>query len=115
MPSQAIFISHASVDNACVTGLRLALEGLGHAVWVDLRNLRWGHVLADEIEAAIRAASAFIAVLSTQTEDSPWVKREIDLALTVQAERGPEYRVLPLRPGARSCGPSRAVSPSAMQ
>jgi hypothetical protein len=46
--------------------------------------------------AAIRAAPSFIVVLSQETVNSPWVKREIDLALAVQAARGPGYRVLPL-------------------
>ncbi|MCL4862721.1 MAG: CHAT domain-containing protein, partial [Caldilineaceae bacterium] len=96
MPGDPIFISHATADDAFVRDLRLALEGLGHAVWVDSRNLRGGDLLAAEIEAAIRAASGFVAVLSPQTVNSPWVKREIDLALATQAERGPAYRLLPL-------------------
>ena len=39
---------------------------------------------------------SFIAVFSTQTGNSPWVKREIDMALAVQKEKGEGYRVLPL-------------------
>ncbi len=94
--SGAIFISHATADDLFVRDLRLALEGLGHAVWVDSRDLAGGDVLAAEIEAAIAGASAFIAVLSPQTVNSPWVKKEIDLALAAQTARGPDYRVLPL-------------------
>ena len=96
MPREQFFISHATADDAFVTDLRLALEGLGHAVWMDSRNLRGGDVLDAEIEAAIGDARSFIVVLSTQTVNSPWVKKEINTALRVQAERGEEYRVLPL-------------------
>lgn len=96
MPGAPIFISHATADDAFVRGLRLALEWLGHPVWVDSRNLRGGDELDAEIEAAIRTASGFVAVLSPQTVNSPWVKREFDLALATQAERGPVYRLLPL-------------------
>jgi len=96
MSADHIFISHATTDDDFVRDLRLALEGLGHAVWVDSRNLRGGDVLAEEIENAIRDASSFIAVLSPQTVNSPWVKKEIDLALAVQDERPDDYRLLPL-------------------
>ena len=55
MPAERFFISHATVDDDFVRELRSALEGLGHAVWVDSRNLRGGDVLDAEIEAAIGA------------------------------------------------------------
>ena len=96
MSAKHVFISHATADDAFVHDLRLALEGLGHAVWVDSRNLRGGDVLAEEIEAAIRDASGFVAVLSPQTVNSSWVKKEIDLAQAVQSERPDDYRLLPL-------------------
>ncbi|MCB0256855.1 MAG: CHAT domain-containing protein, partial [Anaerolineae bacterium] len=102
MPGGPIFISHATADDAFVSDLRQALESLNHAVWVDSRNLRGGDVLAAEIAAAIRAASSVIVVLSTQTVNSPWVRKEIDMALVVQDEQGADYRVLPLLlPGMR--------------
>jgi hypothetical protein len=75
MSADSIFISHATADDGFARDLRLALEGLGHAVWVDSRNLRGGEVLDEEIENAIRNASSFIAVLSKETVNSPWVKR----------------------------------------
>ena len=96
MSADDIFIFHATADDEFVRDLRLALEGLGHAVWVDSRNMRGGDVLDEEIENAIRHARSFIAVLSPQTVNSPWVKKEIEMALAVQAEQGDGYRVLPL-------------------
>ena len=96
MSANHLFISHATADDPFVRDLRLALEGLGHAVWVDSRNLLAGGVLAEEIESAIRDARGFIAVLSPQTVNSPWVKKEIEMALAVQAERPDDYRLLPL-------------------
>jgi hypothetical protein len=53
----AIFISHATKDDAFAKELREALEGQGLSVWVDSRNLRGGVKLAPEIEAAIEQQS----------------------------------------------------------
>ena len=91
-----IFISHASADDAFVRRLRTYLEALGLPVWVDSRNLRGGDKLADGIEKAIRTACQVLVVLSPNTVNSPWVRREIRLAEQVAAERGGDYRVTPL-------------------
>jgi hypothetical protein len=92
-----IFISHATADDPFVADLRRALEGLGLPVWVDSRNLRGGSKLRPEIETAIGEARQVIVVLSLQTVNSPWVRREINAALRVEKRRKNEgYRVIPL-------------------
>ncbi len=91
--SSPVFISHASKDDEFVTALRLALEAQSIPVWVDSRNLRGGNKLAPEIAAAIKAAPHFIAVLSPNTINSPWVRKEINLALQVKKEG---YSVIPI-------------------
>ena len=103
-----IFISHASADDSFVKTLRTALEESGLPVWVDSRNLRGGDKLAPEIETAIAQARQVIVVLSPNTINSPWVRREIQQALRVEKERKDDgYRVIPLLlPG---------VQPSALQ
>src|SRR5262249_27568972 len=66
-------------------------------VWVDSRNLRSGAKLAPEIEQAIETARQTIVVLSPNTINSPWVRREIQQALAVEKRRGKDgYRVIPL-------------------
>jgi len=92
-----IFISHASADDSFVAELRGELEALHLPVWVDSRVLRGGDKLKPEIEQAIETASHVIVVLSPQTVNSPWVRREIKLALAVEKRRKEEgYRVIPL-------------------
>ncbi len=83
-----IFISHASADDAFVRRLRMYLEALGLPVWVDSRNLRGGDKLSGGIEQAIRTARQVLVVLSPNTVNSPWVRREIRLAEQVAAEQG---------------------------
>src|SRR6266436_5418835 len=92
-----VFISHATRDDAFVQELRLALEGLHIPVWVDSRNLRGGNALAPEIAQAIKQARQVLVVLSPNTINSPWVRREIRQALQVQKSRHADgYRVIPL-------------------
>jgi hypothetical protein len=95
--SDRIFISHASKDDAFVKELREALESHSIPVWVDSRNLRGGAKLAPEIDDAIAHARRVIVVLSPNTVNSPWVRKEITKALEVEDQRNDEgYRVIPL-------------------
>jgi tetratricopeptide (TPR) repeat protein len=92
-----IFISHTSKDDAFVQELREALESQGLDLWVDSRRLAGGDELEPEIEKAIEQARHFIAVISTNTINSPWVRKEIQKALEVKETRTDEdYRVIPL-------------------
>jgi len=95
--SASIFISHATKDDAFVKDLRQALEGQGLQVWVDSRNLRGGNKLASAINKAIEQARQVIVVLSPNTVNSPWVRKEIQKALKVEKKRNDDgYRVIPL-------------------
>ncbi len=97
MQPSHIFISHASKDDGFVKELRFKLESQGLTVWVDSRNLRGGAKLAPEIEKAIEEARQIIVVLSPNTVNSPWVRKEIQKALEVEQQRNDEsYRVIPL-------------------
>src|SRR5262245_28359459 len=97
MYSAHIFISHASKDDDFVKELREALESQRLPVWVDSRALRGGAKLAPEIEQAIKQAQQTIVVLSPNTINSPWVRKEIQQALAVEKRRGEDgYRVIPL-------------------
>jgi hypothetical protein len=75
--SEHIFISHASADDDFVKELRLALEGQGLTVWVDSRNLLPGQRFEPEIEQAIETARHVIVVLSKETVNSAWVRKEV--------------------------------------
>lgn len=92
-----IFISHASADDDFVKALRTALADNGLSVWVDSLNLRGGDKLAPEIENAIAEAWQVIVVLSPNTINSPWVRREIQQAIEVEKRKKNDgYRVIPL-------------------
>lgn len=97
MNNSHIFISHASKDDDFVKQLRVSLESHQLSIWVDSRNLRGGAKLAPEIEQAIETARQTIVVLSPNTINSPWVRKEIQQALAVEKQRGKDgYSVIPL-------------------
>jgi hypothetical protein len=92
-----IFISHTTADDEFVKTLRLSLEGQGLKVWVDSRNMRGGAKLEKEIAQAIEGARQVIVVLSLQTVNSAWVRKEVQKAQEVEGQRKDEgYRVIPL-------------------
>ena len=102
-----VFISHSSKDDEFIRELRLALEGQGLTVSGLIRaSCVGGNKLAPEIEQAIEGAPQFIVVLSPNTVNSPWVRKEIQKALEVERRRKPDgYRVIALlRPGIEPAG-----------
>src|SRR5215471_4384274 len=97
MQPNSVFISHASADDSFVAQLRQALESRGISVWIDSRELRGGNKLAPEITQAIEQARQVIVVLSPDTINSPWVRKEIRRALAVEKRNKKNgYRVIPL-------------------
>jgi len=97
MAHSHVFVSHSSKDDPFVKDLRRALESLNIPTWVDSRELAGGSKLEPEVVRAIETARGFLAVLSPNTVNSPWVRKEIQKALAVEQERkGGVYRVVPL-------------------
>lgn len=96
MPGK-LFISHSSQDDALVRQLRRALAELGQDGWIDSRELRGGDPLWPEIAAAIDAAAGLAVVVSPDGLQSKWVGKELQYALSLQAQRGRDgFPVVPL-------------------
>ena len=97
MSPNRVFISHASKDNEFVKQLREALESHNVAVWDDARKLHGGAWLTPEINEAIEQARQVIVVLSLDTVNSAWVRKEVDKAIEVEHQRKDDgYRIIPL-------------------
>lgn len=78
------FISHASKDDAFVKALHQELEISNIRAWADSRELSAGDLLQPEIEKAISASEVFFIVVSSNTFQSKWVKKELDFAKSNQ-------------------------------
>jgi len=79
-----------------VAAIRSALGVHGVEVWTDSWQLVGGDGLAAEVEEAIAGARCVVALLSPGAVNSPWVRREIQCALSVAAGRGDGFKVIPL-------------------
>ena len=90
-----IFISHSNQDANFVSELRTQLESFGLKTWVDCRELTAGQKLEPKIEQAIDDSSHLIAIISPQTVNSKWVRKEIKHALAKQ-QHDPAFTIIPL-------------------
>jgi hypothetical protein len=98
------FISYSREDANLQRRIIAELRGRGISVWVDIENLIPGSPAWErEIERSIRGAAGVIALLSPDSHDSEWVRREISFAEQNDKRifpvliRGDEEDSIPLR------------------
>jgi hypothetical protein len=76
-----VFISYSRKDQDIVRRIVKFLRAQGINVWLDNEKLIPGTpIWEEEIEKALRATTAVIAVMSPDSKNSEWVRREISLA-----------------------------------
>jgi hypothetical protein len=91
-----IFLSHTSEDKTFVYRLKAALNKRGvNDVWVDEAEIMVGDSLIKKIEDAITKARYFGVILSPRSVRSRWVKKELEVAMTMEL-KGDSVIVLPL-------------------
>ena len=76
-----VFLSHSSEDREFVDQLANELRRHGIPVWYSRTNIIGAQQWHDEIGAALQRCDWFAVVLSPQSVDSMWVKRELLKAL----------------------------------
>ena len=81
-PDCAAFISHAKTDQKKVQEIVSALEQRGFKCWVAPRDVRPGHSYGDEIIRGIERSRCFILALSKASNESPFVAREVERAIS---------------------------------
>lgn len=91
----SIFLSHNSNDKPFVRKLANDLRRNGFYVWVDEAEIKLGDSLIEKIREGIDKVAYVGVVLSTNSINSEWVKREIDIAMNEEIE-GKKVKVLPI-------------------
>jgi TIR domain len=89
--THSVFISHASADAKVARSLTEGLERSGIRCWIAPRDVMPGRPWGDSIVAAIEASKAVILILSSSSNSSAQVAREVELA----SSRG--IRLIPYR------------------
>jgi hypothetical protein len=70
------FISHDHSDGDFAELMKLRLEKEGYGAWIDLERLRVGEDWRQEIDKAIRSATALIVIMSPEARQSEYVTYE---------------------------------------
>ena len=92
----SLFLSHSSKDKPFVRKLSNDLQRMGHYTWIDEAEIKVGDSLIEKIQNGIAETDYLGVVLSRNSIESEWVKREVNIALT-QEINGKFYKVLPIR------------------
>lgn len=91
----AIFISYSHQDSHFVDVLAANLVKAKHHVWMDRWELNVGDSLTAKIEENLTQSSAIIVVLSKNSVESSWCKRELTAGLVRELEEN-KTLVLPV-------------------
>lgn len=81
-----IFISYSQQDKDFVDTLAKNLVFLKHNVWMDRWELKVGDSLTEKVENALTESSAVILIVSKNSVDSGWCRRELNAALVREIE-----------------------------
>lgn len=90
-----VFLSHNFADKPFARRLATDLDAQGIAYWLDEAEIKIGESLIEKIRGGIDAATYVAVILSPDSVNSPWVQREVDVALN-QEIQGRRVKVLPL-------------------
>ena len=82
-----VFISHAQADEPLVGNISTVLKEAGLEVWEANSCLMPGDNLGHEVARALEESQAMVVLLTPEALHSPWVKWEIECALS-----GTRYR-----------------------
>lgn len=88
-----VFLSHSSLDRQFATDLAGIIRRHGIPVWYSQTNILGAQQWQDEIGAALQRCDWFVVVLSPNSAESMWVKRELSYVL--QQNRF-ENRIVPV-------------------
>jgi len=80
--SYAAFVSYSQADKDAAEEIADGLEARGFKCWIAPRNVRPGRSYGDEIIRGIESARCLILVLSNASNESAFVAREIERAVS---------------------------------
>ena len=86
MPARRVFLCHSSKDKGFVERLAFDLEKVNVGVWFDKWEIRVGDSLIDKISEGIELNDYLAIIISNNSIESEWVKREVNAALMHELE-----------------------------
>ncbi len=96
-----VFICHASEDKAGIaTPLYNSLNAIEVKTFVDIEYIKWGDSFVEKINHALSRAKLVVVVLSENSVDKEWPKKELNASLAREVEG--RTKVLPLIVGTQA-------------
>jgi acyl carrier protein len=89
-----VFISYATEDESFAVRLANDLQRLGAQTWLAQQSIRPGESWVSAIERGLRGSSHMAVVLTPAAAASPWVQKEIEVAIS--RERSGQMELIPL-------------------
>ncbi len=77
MLPKEVFLSHSSLDKTFATSIAEVIRRHGVPVWYSHTNIVGAQQWHDEIGAALQRCDWFTLILSQNSVESVWVKREL--------------------------------------
>lgn len=77
-----VFISYSSKDYDKVSNVKHILEINGISCWMAPQSIPIGSSYAKEIPIAIRTCKVFLLMITSKSQESQWVPKELSLALS---------------------------------
>jgi hypothetical protein len=90
------FLSHSSKDKPFVRRLAADLTKNEITTWLDEQMIKVGDSIVDKVGQGLAQSDFFLIVLSENSVDSEWVKKELSQALLSEIEQR-KVKVLPLK------------------
>lgn len=90
-----IFLSHSHADKLFVRKLANDLKAEGHKVWLDEAEIKIGDSLIKKLQTGLYEVEYVVAIISTNSVRSPWVEKELDIAMNREIREG-KVVVLPI-------------------
>src|SRR3954454_14632462 len=81
MLPKEVFLSHSNLDQPCAAAVVEVMRRHGIPLWYSQTNILGAQQWHDEIGAALKRCDWFALVLSPNSVESMWVKRELLFAL----------------------------------
>lgn len=82
-----VFISHSGRDKEFASTLTKDLEKRGVKVWMSEMNIKVGDSIPQKINDALEKCNFFVIILSNDSVNSEWVKRELSSAFIEELEQ----------------------------
>src|SRR5262245_25878246 len=90
-----VFVSYSHKDADAANRLARYLEQFGVDVWIDRTGLGPGDSIVGKIQDALQGIDGLVALLSTSSVASRWVKQEIEAMLSAELS-GHSVKVFPV-------------------